>query len=400
MRIVDRSGAGMKVFRGEGPWAALLPLRYLLAGLYRLFLALRPVCAIEYRAEHAAREAAGPAPAPRKPAPLVISVGNLEAGGGGKTPCAILVAETVKARGGVPVVLSRGYRGEASRLDTPFALPGEPTPADSPVTGTMTYGEFLAKLSAEPGRAGLRALAGAVGDEPVLYHARGIPVVIDRDRARAAAWALERFNPTHVILDDAYHIFSLRKHLDILLLDWERPFGNGHLLPLGTLREPPAAAARAGAVVFTRAKEARVPREAESIAAGKEIFFGEHEAVDLVRRKGEALALSYLEGREVAIFSGIARPDSFERTVASLGARPTAAYRFADHHAYRPNDLAAMLAAGGPRTLYVTTEKDWVKASDLFPDGAEVVALRISMRVSPMERLTELLFHASDTHLD
>jgi tetraacyldisaccharide 4'-kinase len=399
MKIIDRSGPGFKVFRGEGLWVLLVPVRFVLALAYRLYLALRPECALAYRAVSVGAEK--DASASRGLAPLVISVGNLEAGGGGKTPCAMLVAETIMERGGVPVVLSRGYRGTVSRLDVPFALPGDPNASeDALVTSTMTYGAFLGKISSPSVRPGLRALAHAVGDEVVLYHERGIPVVIDRDRARGAAWALERFSPTHLVLDDAYHIFSVRKNLDILLLDWERPFGNGHLLPLGTLRELPAAASRAGVFVFTRAAEARVPREAEPFVEGKHVFFGTHEPVDLRRRSAEALPLSFIRDREVSIFSGIARPGSFERTIAALGARPTAVFRFADHHAYGPADIVRMLRVSGPKASYVTTEKDWVKASGLFPGDVEVLALRIEMRVSPMERLADLLFHAPDPNLD
>lgn len=399
MRIIDRSGLGLRLFRGEGPWVLLVPVRFVLAGAYRLFLAFRPMRAPASRVGSAG--AARGAEARRGLEPLVVSVGNLEAGGGGKTPFAMLVAETIREHGGVPVVLTRGYRGVVSRLHAPFALPGDPNPReDTLVTSTMTYGAFLGKLSSSTVRPGLRALAFAVGDEVVLYHKRGIPVVIDRDRARAAAWALERFSPTHLILDDAYHVFSLQKDLDMLLLDWERPFGNGHLLPLGTLREPPAAALRAGVLVFTRAAEARVPREAERFAEGKQVFFGTHEPVDLVRRTGEALPLSFIRDREISIFSGIARPASFECAITSLGARATAAFRFADHHAYRPADLARMLRASGSKATYVTTEKDWVKASGLFPREVEVLALRIKMRVSPMERFAELLLHAPRPHVD
>jgi len=399
MKIIDRSGPGMKLFRGEGPWAVLVPLRFALAGVYRLFLALRPKCALAFRAASVGSAPGGDGRAGS--APLVISVGNLEAGGGGKTPCVMLVAETIVERGGVPVVLSRGYRGTAARLNAAFALPGDlQVNEDTLVTSTLTYGAFLRKLRASSASPGLSALAHAVGDEAVLFHQRGIPVVIDRDRARGAAWALERFSPTHLILDDAYHIFSVRKHLDILLLDWERPFGNGHLLPLGTLRETPSAASRAGVVVFTRAAEARVPREARRFVEGKHVFFGTHEPVDLLRQSEEALPLSFIRDRAVSIFSGIARPGSFERTIASLGARPTAAYRFADHHVYRSADIARMLRASGPKEIYVTTEKDWVKASGLFPRDVDVLALRIKMRVSPMERLSELLFHLPDPDLD
>lgn len=389
MRIVDRSGIGVKLLRGEGAWVLLRPGRLLLSWMYALFLALRM--------RRGRRPGAPPGPLAANGvgrSPFVISIGNLEVGGGGKTPCAIAIAEMARERGGRPVVLSRGYGGAASRRWAPFALPpAREADPRMPVANGMSYGAFLDYLASHEEGGARNELAAAVGDEIVLYHVRGIPVVVDRDRRRGASWARERFSPTHLLLDDAYHTVSLAKDADILLLDAERPFGNGRLLPLGTLREPPGAAARADAVIFTRAQGETAPAEAERFVRGKPVFFARHEPVDLLARSGAPRALSLLEGRNVVLFSGIARPASFEGAARALGARPAAAYRYGDHHRYTRGDIARMVGEGGAEALYLTTEKDWYKAMGLFPTGVEVLALRVRMRIAAPEGALERLLH-------
>jgi tetraacyldisaccharide-1-P 4'-kinase len=121
------------------------------------------------------------------------------------------------------------------------------------------------------------------------------------------------------------------------------------------------------------------------------VFFASHEPVDLLDRRRTPRSLSYLEGRECVLFSGIARPRAFEETALSLGARPRAAFRFADHQRYARKDVHPMLLEGGAETPYVTTEKDWAKAQGLFPDVAEVLALRIEMRIEGFEELLAML---------
>jgi tetraacyldisaccharide 4'-kinase len=234
-----------------------------------------------------------------------------------------------------------------------------------------------------------------LGDEILMYRSRGIPVVIDPDRGRGAELARRLFSPTHVILDDAFQNESIRKDIDILLLDAEHPFGNGHLLPLGTLREMPSAARRADIIIFTRAQSECIPMEARPYAAGKHVFFARHEANHLIDRWRRLIPLTSIAGRECVLFSGIARPVSFELAVCSLGARPRAAFRFVDHHRYSREDVQSMLREAGGDAPFVTTEKDWAKAHELFPQDTEVLALRIEMRIGDIEGLLDLVASSS-----
>ena len=396
MKIVDRSGYRLKLLNGEGAWTLLWPVKLVLSWGYRSFIALRARRKRPRRAPSSLGRTRD-----RAAGPLVVSIGNLEAGGGGKTPCAIALAEAILDGGGRPVVLSRGYGGIASRRWAPFAVPSvRDADRGMPVSMTMTYGAFLDLLSSRGAGGGRRALASYVGDEIVLYRERGIPVVIDPDRERGAAWARERFAPTHLILDDAYRVLSMEKDLDILLLDAERPFGRGCLLPLGTLREPPGAAARADVVIFTRAKGRLVPPAAERFVRGKPVFFATHEPVDLLTRSGATLPPSFLKDRRVVLFSGIARPASFEDLVSSLGARVDLAFRFIDHHAYVEEDVVRMFRESGAGASFVTTEKDWVKAGELFPGATEVLALRVRMRIDAPEGLMGPLLHLPHPNVD
>jgi tetraacyldisaccharide 4'-kinase len=356
MRIVERYPPGFAFAGGTGAWRALFPLRLALAGLYGALS-----CAARRAALASGRRPVSTTASGKRP--FVVSVGNISAGGGGKTPCVIALAEEIRSRAGTAVVVSRGYGGAMERRG-PCVVGG-------------------AGASAE--------LARTFGDEVALYAARGIPVVTDARRRRGAALAADLFAPTHILLDDAFQHHSLAKDLDILLLDAGRPFEDGMLLPAGRLRELPGAARRAGAVIFTRAREERVPAAAERFVAGKPVFFARHEAAFLKGRGGASEPLSIVSGREVVLFSGIARPDSFEETVVSLGAAPRASFRFEDHHRYAAREIEEIVRAGSPEALFLTTEKDFVKAGDLFPPGAAVFAIAIEMRISGLERLGALL---------
>ncbi|MGH7376234.1 MAG: tetraacyldisaccharide 4'-kinase, partial [Candidatus Methylomirabilales bacterium] len=165
----------------------------------------------------------------RVPCP-VVSVGNLTAGGTGKTPCVIFLARHLQQHGFRPAILLRGYGRRGG-------------------TGLLV---------ASAGQ-GLLVPAAEAGDEASLLAEvlPGVPVILAADRVRGAEVALSRCGADLLILDDGYQHLRLQRDLDILLLDARSPFGSGALLPRGLLREPPAAADRADLVILTRADQAR-----------------------------------------------------------------------------------------------------------------------------------------------
>jgi tetraacyldisaccharide 4'-kinase len=230
-----------------------------------------------------------------------------------------------------------------------------------------------------------------VGDEAMIYRSRMVPVVIDGDRARGVAFARRLYSPTHVLLDDAFQNNSIAKDLDILLLDAEEPLGNGRLLPAGTLRENPGAIARADVVIFTRAASREIRGGVGKYIGNKPVFFSSHRPAALTGRDGMEVPFSIPGDRQVAIYSGIARPGSFEGTVISTGMQPAVSFRFGDHHWYRREDVDFMLANSPGGAAFATTEKDWNKSADLFPAGIDLFALRVEADIGDKEGLLPLV---------
>ena len=265
----------------------------------------------------------------RAPVP-VVCIGNLVAGGAGKTPVALSLGRRLAARGMAPYFLSRGYGGA---IAGPLAV--DPT----------------------------RHRADAVGDEPLLLAAVA-PTWIARDRvagARAAAAA----GAGLILMDDGFQNPTLAKDLALLVIEGAYGFGNGRVIPAGPLREAPATAlARADAVVLLGEDETSLLPH----LGGKPVLRGHLAPIDAADWRAAP----------VLAFAGIARPEKFFRSLAAAGARVIAQRGFPDHHPYREAELAALLAeatAGGARL--VTTEKDWVRLSPAWQ--ARVTALGVAI---------------------
>ncbi|MEZ5978266.1 MAG: tetraacyldisaccharide 4'-kinase [Planctomycetota bacterium] len=266
----------------------------------------------------------------------VVCVGNLTAGGTGKTPMVALVVESLRERGRRVAVLSRGSRGDAST-------------------------------------------DGPTGDEARML-ARRFPDLVsvqDSDRVRGA-WRLASSGCDAIVLDDGFQHRRLARDVDLVLVDATRPFGAPwrgdvapeHVLPRGLLREPASGLARASACVVTRSDMVSPERltilleRVGELAPGLPVLLAEHRPTGLVDREGTRWPLARLVDRDVDLVSGIGNPDAFEATVRGLGAKVQEHRRFADHHAYTDADVRG-LGRGG--RAVVTTAKDAVKLEDLLP---------------------------------
>jgi tetraacyldisaccharide 4'-kinase len=252
---------------------------------------------------------------PRRLEQPVISVGNLSAGGAGKTPFVIALGDLLKARGISFDVLSRGYRRQTRGV-----------------------------LVVEPDGS-----AADFGDEPLLIARRlGVPVVVGERRYEAGRVAEQKFQPQLHILDDGFQHRSLFRDFDIVLLTADD--FRDHLLPSGRLREPLSSLERADAVVLPSGLAAEHPTLGQ-----KPIWRVERE-----------LILPNLPPAPIA-FCGIARPEQFFAQVGAAGITPAAQLSFGDHHAYSQSDIRRLLAertrlhAGG----FLTTEKDAVNLGAL-----------------------------------
>ena len=278
----------------------------------------------------------------------VVSVGNLSAGGTGKSPCVVFLARRLRARGRRPGVLSRGYRARA----------------------------------ADPRRENDESLA-------LARELPDVPRVQRKDRV-AGGRELIAAGCEVIVLDDGFQHRRLARDLDLVLVDALRPWGLAapdgeepvrELLPRGLLREPPAALRRADALVLTRsdqvaaARRDALVRELEALAPGRPVLLAEHRPRALRAPDGTLFSPEALAGREVDVVSGIGNPEAFEASVAGLGARIRARRRFPDHHAFAPEDLSGLGADG---RWIVTTAKDAVKL-DPPPPGLRTLLVDFAL---------------------
>jgi tetraacyldisaccharide 4'-kinase len=265
----------------------------------------------------------------RVPVP-VICVGNLVAGGAGKTPVVLSLAVLAATRGIAPHVVTRGYGG---------CLAG-PVRVD-PVGDN----------------------AAMVGDEALLIAATA-PCWVAHDRA-AGARAAAASGAGVVLLDDGYQNRTIAKDLSLLVVDIEYAFGNGRLIPAGPLREPIAAGiARADAIVLLGDGD---PPEAVSGAT-----------CPLLRARLRPLDGGRFAGTRVVAFAGIGRPQKFFGSLRAVGADLVITRPFADHHRYRRGEVERLRnKAGAVGARLVTTAKDWVRLPAPWRDGIEVLDVEV-----------------------
>ena len=275
----------------------------------------------------------------------VISVGNLTVGGTGKTPFVAWLARWFLERNVQVTVISRGY-GAGSGKPNDEAL------------------ELALRLP-------------------------GVPHLQNPDRTAAAQAAIGA-NPRQVlILDDAFQHRRLARDRDIVLLDAFAPFGYGHLLPRGLLREPISSLARADVVALSRsdAIEESARREIEAIVrqhAPRAIWVElAHRPRQLISTAGNATSISSLAGQRVAAFCGIGNPAGFRHTLASCGCDVAGWLELPDHCAYGPSELARLtrwLESVDVQHV-VCTCKDLVKIPREELAGKKLWALEIEMEI-------------------
>ncbi len=284
----------------------------------------------------------------------VISVGNLTAGGSGKTPLVMELVGLLQAGGRRVAIVSRGY-------------------------GRNTRGSRVVHVAGD----GLPA-AEAAGDEPAMMAAR-LPsacVVVGEDRVDAARLAIDSCRPDAIVCDDAFSHIGLARDLDVLAVHARRGFGNRRLLPAGPLREPLTAMRRAHLVVFTHARDETVAelRIRHGIPEDLPAAACRFEPDELVCGPGLREHTGPGPSRVVAA-CGIAHPAGFEESLQQAGLQVVDRAAFGDHHRLTARDLerlAERVQHAGAEAL-VVTEKDLVKM-ERPPDGLTVLALRLAAR--------------------
>lgn len=278
---------------------------------------------------------------PRPAAPVIV-VGNITAGGTGKSPLTAWLVDVLREAGWHPVILTRGYGGRSDHYPLQVT---QQTPA------------------------------AEAGDEPVmLARQSGCPVVVDPQRARGACWALEQSLGNILICDDGLQHYGLHRDLELAVFDGRRGIGNGALIPVGPLREPVQRLDTVDFVIINGEPVAPVPSAQYSIMT----LVPEH-LVNLLN--GQTQPLSWLAGKAVRGVAGIGNPGRFFDTLTSLGAqvRPAA---FADHHRFTPRDLA--IDAG---EILVMTAKDAVKCDTFAHKDCWVLGVKAQLPESFREAL-------------
>ncbi len=262
----------------------------------------------------------------------IVCVGNLVAGGAGKTPVVLALVEALGARGRKVQCLTRGYGG---RTVGPHRVDPD------------------------------RDHAAQVGDEALLL-ARAAPTWVARRRA-AGARAAAAAGAEVVVMDDGFQNPSLVKDLSLIVVDGAYGFGNGRVMPAGPLRETLAGGlARADAVVVLGPGRRDLGARLEGCPTRL--------SARLAPRPGS----ERLSGRRVLAFAGIGRPEKFFATLEELGAEVVETRAFPDHHAYDPAEIESLRArAAALDACAVTTEKDAVRLSPELREGIEVLAVAV-----------------------
>lgn len=264
----------------------------------------------------------------------VISVGNITVGGTGKTPVTAYIARFLLEHDFRVAILSRGYGG---------SLEGE--------TVVVSDGHSVMLSAAE------------CGDEPYLLASTipGLMVVIGTDRYAAGILAMKQLSPDIFIVDDGFQHLRLHRDLNILLLDYALPFGNGLTLPSGLLREPEGASLRADIVIHTRCPE------------GAKLHYQLSEKLNIAAHHflqnlvpflgGSSILLHELTGKRVLAFAAIAEPQTFFEGLQNQGLQLVHKIAFSDHATYTVEKQYEILAAARSKSIdyLITTAKDAVK---------------------------------------
>jgi tetraacyldisaccharide 4'-kinase len=276
----------------------------------------------------------------------VISVGNLSAGGSGKTPVVAHLARLLLARGERPAILSRGYA-------RPVRTPG--------VTIVSDPSSILAPFD-------------TAGDEPLMLARAlpGVPVLVGADRYESGLLAESRFGSTVHLLDDGFQHLKLGRDVDLLLVNEDDL--RDRVLPAGRLREPLASASAADALVVAAERDEAIDR------VGRELGVA---AVFRLRRSIDPAP----GGAPVFAVAGIARPERFFEALAAAGWNVSGTMPFPDHHRFVDGDIDKIIRAArdaGVATV-LTTEKDAVRLEGRTLAPLRMAAVPLHVTIAPAD---------------
>jgi tetraacyldisaccharide 4'-kinase len=307
----------------------------------------------------------------------VIAVGNLTAGGTGKTPVVEKFARELQDAGRNVAILSRGYRSK-------------PPPLHERLVNKLLFREDITPPKVVSDGKSLLLDSETAGDEPYMLasNLKDVVVLVDKDRVKAGRYAIDKFGCDTLLLDDGFQYWKLKgRRRDVVLIDRQQPFGNnGKLLPRGTLREPPSHLSRAHIVFITKSDG-----DTEELRGKISKYNPKASVIECVHSPlyfedvftGEQAGLDLLKGRKIAALSGIALPVSFEESLISLGGDLVYSKRFVDHHRFSQQEILNVINRGKTRlaNCIVTTQKDAVRFPKIDRRDLPIYFMRVEIKI-------------------
>jgi len=306
----------------------------------------------------------------------VIAIGNLTLGGTGKTPVVEKFAQALRDAGRNVAILSRGYRSK-------------PAPLHRKLVNKLLLREDQTPPRVVSDGRSLLLDSEMAGDEPYMLasNLKDVVVLVDKDRVKSGRYAIEKFGCDTLLLDDGFQYWDLRgRRHDVVLIDRQQPFGNEHLLPRGTLREPPSHLARAQTIFITKSdgQTAELRKRIAKLNPTAAIIECVHHPLyfeDVF--SGERKGLDLPAGKRVASLSGIAQPESFEQSLVRLGGELVYSKRFIDHHRFTQQEIINAINRSKKRQaeIIITTQKDAVRFPKIDRRDLPIYFMRVEIKI-------------------
>ena len=304
----------------------------------------------------------------------VISIGNLSWGGTGKTPITEKVSKILSKNNIFHAVLSRGYKSKKSKA----------------INIVSTTRKVLLKSS-------------VAGDEALMLakKLKEVPVISGKNRFLTGKYVIEEYGVRSLVLDDGYQHISLKRDLNILLIDSSKDFENNKLIPAGSLREPFTALRRADLIVLTKTNQ--IDKNISSFKTFIKrynkiapIFKAVHKCDAVIDFKSKrAYEATLFKNKKVLAFSAIADPQSFKKSLRDIGAEIIDFIEFSDHHYYSSDEIKAIdsKAKELKAEAIITTEKDVMRSSELFFLMGNLFFLQLSVDLDEEDKFERIILN-------